>query len=147
MATMTKTLQNLTELIPYGEKYDRKLPLKEITKMIRKELKPLIKLGFKFSVTTKDYSSIRITIKETGVLVLFNPHYDQQASWEFSVGKRNSFETGKDPRELWTEEGKQLGKYLKRIGNQWNYDNSDLMTDYHENHYFLFIMVGSTILS
>ncbi len=126
---------------PYGQHYDSNLEIKQITKNIRKELKPLAKLGFKFSVRS-EWGSLTVAIKIRVLVipedwVLFNPHYDQQAAWEFSVGQRTSFDPSKDPREVFTELGKQFGTCLKSIANQWNYDKSDSYTDYYENNYFL----------
>ncbi len=143
----TNTFDFLNDIKPYGLKYNRDIELKEIAKMIRKELKPLVKLGFKFSVRTKHYTTIDIKIIDIPIdFILYNPYYDQQASWEFSVGKRDSFEPGKDPRETITPLGKKLSKYIKSLANQWNYDNSDIMTDYFDNNYFLFVMGSSGIL-
>lgn len=135
---------NIQEMKPYGLKYNHNLRLKEITIEIRKELRSLVKLGFKFSVITKDYTSIYIRIKETpSSFDLLNPHYDQQISWEFSVGKRTSFFDGKDPREQYTKEGKRLGEYLRSIGNQWNKQDEIHCI----RNYYLFVVIGGTILA
>ena len=93
----TNTFDFLNDIKLYGLKYDQEIELKEIAKMIRKELKPLVKLGFKFSVRTKHYTTIDIMIIDIPIdFILYNPYYDQQASWEFSVGKRTEFDPEKD---------------------------------------------------
>ena len=136
--------QLINEVKSYGKLYDRELRTKEIAKMIRKELKPLIKLGFKFSVKTDQgmmHSSIRIkilVIPES--FVLYNPYYDSNSRWI------NSWENGKDPRPFLTDNGKQLVDYIKSIGEQWNYNNNDLMTDYFDENYMLFIVGNSGVL-
>ena len=131
----------LMDVKPYGNKYDREIDLKDIAKMIRMELKPLIKLGFKFSVRMRDYSAIYIRVKELPKdFELYNPYYDQDLAWKIRNTSGIGFETGKDPRPLYTDEGLILGKYLRAVGNQWNFDKSDIQTDYFHNNYFLFII-------
>lgn len=134
----------INQEIPYGNLYDRAIRTKEVSKMIRKELKPLTKLGFKFSVKTDQgmqHSSIRVkilVIPES--FVLYNPYYDNNARWI------TSWENGKDPRPFTTDEGKQLIKYIKSIGEQWNYNNNDLMTDYFDENYMLFVVGARGVL-
>ena len=135
---------------PYGQHYDSKLEIKQITKNIRKELKALTKLGFKFSVRS-EWGSLTVVIRVRVLKVpedwvLFNPYYDQQIAWEISVGQINSWEAGKDPREIFTELGKQFTKCLRSLANQWNYDKSDSYTDYYENNYFLTVTTESGLL-
>jgi len=122
----------------YGQHYDSNLEIKQITKNIRKELKALIKLGFKFSVRSHEGITIRVR-----VLVvpedwkIFNPHYNQELAWKISVGQITSWFTDEDPREVYTELGKQFGKMLRTLCNQWNYDKSDSSTDYFDTNYYL----------
>lgn len=135
---------------PYGQYYDSNLEIKQITKNIRKELKALTKLGFKFSVRS-EWGSLTVAIRVKVLIipedwVLFNPHYDQELAWKISIGQINSWETGKDPREVFTELGKQFGKTLRTIANQWNYDKSDSYTDYYENNYFLTVSTVSGLM-
>ncbi len=128
---------------PYGQYYDdnKNLEKKQIAKNIRKELKALTKLGFKFSVRT-EWGTLSATIRVNVLAIpedwiIYNPYYDNQKAWEINVGRVTSWETGKDPREVYTELGKVFGSMLRTLCNQWNYDNSDSYTDYYENNYFL----------
>ena len=139
--TKQEIMTILNNIKPYGEKYDGNIIIVEITKMIRLELKNLTKLGFKFSVRHRDFSAITIKVlKIPKDFVINNPYYDQQAAWELQVGKGNGFEVGKDPRPVYTENGLKLSAYLRSIGNQWNFDKSDIQTDYFHNNYFLFVI-------
>ncbi len=138
-------IQNLRK--PYGQYYDSNLEIKQITKNIRKELKALTKLGFKFSVRSH-WGTTTVTIRVNILIVpedwiLLNPHYDQELAWKISVGRISSWETDKDPRGRYTELGKQFWQTLTTLCNQWNYDNSDSYSDYYDNRYFLQIKAPS----
>ncbi len=132
---------------PYGQYYDSKTEIKQITKNIRQELKALTKLGFKFSVRSH-WGTTTVTIRVNILIIpedwiLLNPHYDNQKAWEINVGRVTSWETDKDPREIYTELGKQFRQTLRTLCNQWNYDNSDSYSDYHDTNYFLQIRAPS----
>ncbi len=145
--TMNKQIETIQQQLlltlkkPYGQHYDSNLEIKQITKNIRKELKGLTKLGFKFSVRS-EWGSLTVAIRVRVLIIpedwiLFNPHYNQELAWKISVGQITSWETGKDPREVYTELGKQFGKTLRTLCNQWNYDKSDTQTDYFDTNYYL----------
>jgi len=124
-----------------GQYYDSNLEIKQITKNIRKELKAFTKLGFKFSVRL-EWLTTSVAIRVNILVIpedweLFNPHYDNQKAWEINVGRITSWETGKDPREVYTELGKQFGQTLRTLCNQWNYDKSDSQVDYFDTNYYL----------
>jgi len=136
---------NLVEKLrkPYGQYYDSNLEIKQITKNIRRELKNLTKLGFKFSVRSH-WGSTTVAIRVNVLIipddwVLFNPHYDQELAWKISVGQITSWFTDEDPREVYTELGKQFRQTLRTLCNQWNYDKSESQTDYFDTNYFLTI--------
>ena len=133
----SNTYDFLNEIKPYGLKYNRDIELKDIAKMIRKELKPLVKLGFKFSVRTKHYTSIEIRIIDIPIdFILYNPYYDPDLAWKIRQTSGIGFETGKDPSPVYTELGLKLGKYINAIGYQWHYGNE--LT--RQNSYFLFVI-------
>ncbi len=138
---------------PYGQHYNNNdrnknnnLEIKQITKNIRKELKALTKLGFKFSVRGNS-RTIRVKVLIVPEdWIIFNPHYNQELAWKISVGQITSWYTEEDPREVYTELGKQFGKTLRSIANQWNYDNSDSYSDYYEYNYFLTVTTESGLM-
>ena len=107
-----------------GEKFDRNNPerfnLTWITSQLRKDLKKFNKDGFKFLVS-KGYSgeSISIKIKQFPKSIL---KIDEIPS------------RGNTPNQFFDDD---LIFELEKIGNAYNYDNSDSMTDYFDRNYYL----------
>jgi len=114
----------------YGGKYDKNLSLVAIAQKIRADLKnealknPLFS-GSKFSVRKTGYNSLTIEIKEIG----FNPYNPERIKLDLE-NDRSYGET------IYTAQGKDLETRIKHIANAYNFDGSDLSTDYfHVNFY------------
>lgn len=107
-----------------GEKFDKNNPerfnLTWIISQLRKDLKKFNKDGFKFLVS-KGYSgkSISIKIKQFPKSIL---KIDEIPS------------RGNTPNQFFDDD---LIFELEKIGNAYNYDNSDPMTDYFDRNYYL----------
>lgn len=107
-----------------GEKFDKNNPerfnLTWIISQLRKDLKKFNKDGFKFLVS-KGYSgkSISIKIKQFPKSIL---KIDEISS------------RGNTPNQFFDDD---LIFELEKIGNAYNYDNSDSMTDYFDRNYYL----------
>ena len=107
-----------------GEKFDKNNPerfnLTWIISQLRKDLKKFNKDGFKFLVS-KGYSgeSISIKIKQFPKSIL---KIDEIPS------------RGNTPNQFFDDD---LIFELEKIGNAYNYDNSDSMTDYFDRNYSL----------
>ena len=107
-----------------GEKFDKNNPerfnLVWIISRLRKDLKKFNKDGFKFLVS-KGYSgrSISIKIKQFPKSIL---KIDEIPS------------RGNTPNQFFDDD---LIFELEKIGNAYNYDNSDSMTDYFDRNYYL----------
>lgn len=107
-----------------GEKFDKNNPerfnLIWIISQLRKDLKKFNKDGFKFLVS-KGYSgkSISIKIKQFPKSIL---KIDEIPL------RRNT------PNQFFDDD---LIFELEKIGNAYNYDNSDSMTDYFDRNYYL----------
>ena len=107
-----------------GEKFDKNNPerfnLTWIISQLRKDLKKFNKDGFKFLVS-KGYSgkSISIKIKQLPKSIL---KIDEIPS------------RGNTPNQFFDDD---LIFELEKIGNAYNYDNSDSMTDYFDRNYYL----------
>lgn len=107
-----------------GEKFDKNNPerfnLTWIISQLRKDLKKFNKDGFKFLVS-KGYSgeSISIKIKQFPKSIL---KIDEIPS------------RGNTPNQFFDDD---LIFELEKIGNAYNYDNSDSMTDYFDSNYYL----------
>lgn len=107
-----------------GEKFDKNNPerfnLTWIISQLRKDLKKFNKDGFKFLVS-KGYSgkSISIKIKQFPKSIL---KIDEIPS------------RGNTPNQFFDDD---LIFELEKIGNAYNYDNSESMTDYFDRNYYL----------
>ena len=107
-----------------GEKFDKNNPerfnLTWIISQLRKDLKKFNKDGFKFLVS-KGYSgeSISIKIKQFPKSIL---KIDEIPS------------RGNTPNQFFDDD---LIFELEKIGNAYNYDNADSMTDYFDRNYYL----------
>ena len=107
-----------------GEKFDKNNPerfnLTWIISQLRKDLKNFNKDGFKFLVS-KGYAgkSISIKIKQFPKSIL---KIDEIPS------------RGNTPNQFFDDD---LIFELEKIGNAYNYDNSDSMTDYFDRNYYL----------
>ncbi len=116
-----------------GEKYEevKSLSTTDITKLIRKEIREKYK-GMKISVTSEHFSggsAINITIKECG----FNPINTEWNPKEEDMQLRKS---------KYNEEGESLLKELEEVANKYNYDRSDVMTDYFDVMFYLHVNYG-----
>jgi CRISPR/Cas system CSM-associated protein Csm4 (group 5 of RAMP superfamily) len=114
----------------YQETKDKSL--KEIAQLIRKDLKQYTdnckKLGYdiKLSVKTQYYSmgqTIHVTIQDTN-FNLFNSNF-------------NPNEKINDNNEIYTNKFKKLNEVIHTICSQYNYDDSDSMTDYFSTKFYI----------
>ena len=138
-----------------GSKYNDQLGIKDIAKLVRKELKEKYP-KCKFSVRIQRYSggqSMNVALAEAD----FNPfatpnrrllkpinfrYFTEQEcldAWDKTIKEGyhdiNSFYIDDDYKL--NEKGKQLAKDMKEAVNQYNFDDSDSMTDYfHVNFYY-----------
>lgn len=117
-----------------GAKYEetKNLDITDIAKLVRKEIKETFP-ELKTSITTERYSmgrSLSVVVKESPV-PLKNPLYDSEFVWSIRVGKITSWnDEDNAKREYMTEEGKRVESAIKDIIGQYNFDDSDAMTDY-----------------
>ena len=113
-----------------GEKFNRDLDVKEIAKLIRKELKGIS--GLKTSVRIERYSmgrSINVSIKECG----FNPMNPERIKAE----KENPHVS--IDLSIYTKQGSDLKDKIQSIVDQYNFDDSDSMTDYFNVNFYGFV--------
>ena len=130
-----------------GGKYQdtRKLGMTEITKLIRDEIKLLRKLGKQAATAAGSEGALKISDPigdapaeiKIGIRQL---HYGSMKIWVKGIpqewgwvrGERNGY-----PCWLATDALKALGRELSSLGNAYNYDNSDIMTDCFDRRYYL----------
>lgn len=129
-----------------GEKYEAtsKLSMTDLTARIRDEIKLLRKLGkqaqagasegaLKISEPIGDApASIRIGIRQLhyGSLTIWVKGIPQE--WGWVCGERNGYACW-----LATDALKALGQELRDLGNAYNYDNSEIATDYFDRRFYL----------
>ena len=103
-----------------GSKYQevKNLSVKEIAKLVRKDLKQFN--DCKFSVTS-DRNSITVYLINS------------------SLDKLTSNEDYKETGIRFVVFEKDFGNKLKEILNQYNYNNSDIMTDYSDVKFYSYI--------
>ena len=117
----------------------RNLPVVEICKMMRRELKSVFGKTAKFSVRKTSYSSIRVEVKSAhqdyfktleefeaehlGLKLEGNPLYDCLKN-QFLDNDYNALSD-------------EFTSVVEKICNAWNFDNSDPYTDYFDVNYYL----------
>lgn len=109
----------------YGKNYDANMDIKDIAKEVRKMLKAEMP-EFKFAVCIDRYAggqSLNIGIKEV------------PAGFRFVQENPKDFERDYRPF-VWTEELRDAQEKARAIGMRFNYDGSDIMTDYFDVNYY-----------
>lgn len=120
----------------YGKKYDSNLDIKEIAKLVRKDIKAAVKAGklppLKCGVRISRFSggqSLSVTVKEVGFQVV-NPEFTKGV--EEGLNSYTLYHTV----GLYTEQAQEALSTLRSIADAYNFDGSDTMTDYfHVNYY------------
>lgn len=107
-----------------GSKHEntKDLDITEIAKLVRKDLKQTFGKDFKFSVTIDRYSmgqSLNVEIKTSPRNYLNSIRVLDECS----------------DASRFIEEGFEVLSLVDKIINNYNYDNSDVMTDYFDNKF------------
>lgn len=118
-----------------------KSDLKDITKAIRKEARAFAKtFGCTVSVTRKNYSTIRVTVvssernhicPEFRAWAVANPD-GSAVSYQMENGMNRTV-------AQFTDWANELLTGLEAIASQYNWDKSDIMTDYFNCNFYQFI--------
>lgn len=121
-----------------GSKFDKNLRTVEIAKLVRKDIAEAIKAGKLPKIKTSirsDHRSISIRIVEVpGDFVLYDEeHIRAQA--------RNEYQPGSS----YTEGASALLKAIEAIADEYNRDNSDMMVDYFDKHFYLTVQYDHDI--
>lgn len=120
-----------------------------ITKRIRDEIKLLRKLGKQAAAGTADAAlklldpigdapaDIKISVRQPhyGSITITLSNIPQEWGWRW--GKRNAWDGDTCERWIATDALEALGRELNALANAYNYDNSDMMTDYFDRRYYL----------
>jgi hypothetical protein len=116
----------------YGDKYNDKLNLKDIAKLIRQDIKKHVEMGClpagKYSVIMRHWSSISITVKNTEDIDIYTPEYVEDVKNNVAV---------RDWRKAYTLAAEDTIKTMERIAWAYNYDGSEIQTDYFNVNFYL----------
>lgn len=140
-----------------GSNYSSSLTVKDIAKIIRKELKAHFPTC-KFSVTS-DVRHLSIALMSDVKTPFTDPNMD--VAIDVSSGKpaspedimhwwKNSVEKGYETVSIYhidndyklTDDAKTLFKFVKSLANSFNFDESDAMTDYFHTNFYLDLSIG-----
>ena len=141
-----------------GINYDRDLTTKDISKLVRKELKALYP-DCKFSITT-DYNQINVCLMSadnTPFEIDNNIDYNLLAcrdNWRNAEQLQNDFESIRresylqvnhfhiKTASLLNEKSKELFTMIKDILDSFNFNDSDCYTDYFHSNFYVNLAVG-----
>ena len=130
------TLKNKTNM---SQSELRHLSTKEINKMIRKALKDEFGKKMKFSVRKTGWNSIRIEVKKAdATFFMTREEFEEENSYSrvnFSWNWENMVH--RFERNDYIALKPEIREKIETIANQWNFDNSDIMTDYFDVNYYL----------
>lgn len=128
-----------------GTKYEetKQLDIKEVAKLIRADIKKEFP-GIKASVKIERFSmgqAINVVVKESAE-PLKNPLYDGVFDWKIRTGQITSWPSEDNvKRDSITEEGQHVAKGVKDIVESYNFDDSDMMTDYSHVRFYSHVRI------
>ncbi|HBG2133550.1 TPA: hypothetical protein KPJ62_003920 [Clostridioides difficile] len=120
------------------EHYSNYLSIKDIAKIIRKYVKEIYP-NYKFSVTTSSAglsSTISVSLMEAPCNVFNEDFYLQEDYLQVNYYHIN---TNKKLNKI----GKNVLSDVYSLLKNYNYDNSDAMTDYFDTNFYMYINVGN----
>lgn len=127
----------------FGAKYDPSRSLTDIAKMIREEIKFLRKIGNLESDGTVAIPSPIADMPASIKVSVRQPHYGSINITLSGIPAEWGWVRGTDHRECWRGEHwmrtpalEALLKELKALMNAYNYDHSDIMTDYFDVRFY-----------
>ena len=129
--------------ITYGSKYEsvKGLPLREVTKLMRKDVKAAVKAGelpadFKYSVSIWAGSVNLVATASRAIYAAEPDTYDFPVAFNYETGEYVGTYGSRR-----TVEATKVYETLTAIANAYNYDGSDVMTDYFNVNFFRFVRV------
>lgn len=135
----------MTERI-YGEKYNPELKVKDIAKLVKKEIKEKYK-NIKVSARTRGYSSININIqlpKEQYKAVDEDDLTNSAMYYEVEMRAGREGKTIPEflkERNFLNKKAKAIEKDIDSMLLAYNYDGSDIMTDYFDKNFYGFVNI------
>jgi hypothetical protein len=122
-----------------GVKYDRNLDLKEIVKLVRKDVNEAIaqgklpKMKYSLRMSRRGAWSIRLVVTDLDKAILENALTEDA---RLHLDQNNGSLFGFPPYRTYSEAYNETMGLLKALLEAYNYDNSDIMTDYFNVNYY-----------
>jgi hypothetical protein len=122
-----------------GSKYNRDLDIKEIAKLVRKDVNEAIKSGklpqmkYSLRMERRGAQSLRLLVTDLDKAVLENAVTEDA---KHHMNENNGSLYGFPPYRTYSEEYNNTMGLLKALLEAYNYDNSDIMTDYFDVNYY-----------
>ena len=116
----------------------RHMPLKEIAKEIRKNLKAEFGKTIKFSVRCRDYNALTVNVKKANENLFMSAEEFEKSHSRYKMTNPAIYENLKyrfDRRDYIALKEDVYEKIVE-IVNEYNFDNSDPYTDYCDVNYF-----------
>lgn len=124
-----------------GSKYDKSMTMNDIAKAIRKEIADALPAGFKVSVRQNNSTgSSAIRAEITAI-----PSDQQLFSSEYLAHVIENGESEPFRGERYSPAVLGALSDIKRIADQYNYDNSDSMTDYFDVNFYFNVSVDHSL--
>jgi len=134
-----------------GERYDRNLRVKDITKIMRDYVK-FVYPNFKFSISKSDYNSIHISMMEAPVNMFKSPEevptVDQWGR-ESDDYKKTIAQGCCQVNHYYimdcvilTDYAKSVMSDIYKMVSSYNYDDSDSQTDYFDTNFYVNLSIG-----
>lgn len=144
-----------------GELYDTNMSRKEAAQLLRKRLKkefPQIKVAVRMnngrainvfirSVPFQVYSTPYLLAKKSNDYTNYNAYIKQYTPNYIAINEKGEHVTVERPTcPEFTLQGEKLLRKLEVIANEYRYDDSDLMTDYFETNFYIFIKYDQNLV-
>ena len=127
----------------YGYKYNPELKVKDIAKLVKKEIKDKYK-NIKVSARTRNYNTIAINVqlpKEQYKAVEKDDltEYQDIEMWARRDGK--TIPEYLKERKILNKEGEVIKKDIETMLSMYDYDGSDILTDYFDRNFYSFVNI------
>lgn len=114
-----------------GENYSSSMSMDDLTKIIREYCRGHYP-DCKFSVTRKHYDSITVALMEAPFEAI-----DPEKVGEYEI-EHQHIQSYKQA----TSEAREILRDIERFGESYNYDHSDVMRDYFDRGFYLWVEIG-----
>lgn len=130
----------------YGYKYNPELKVKDIAKLVKKEIKDKYK-NIKVSARTRNYNTIDINVqlpKEQYKAVKGDDLTEGATYQDIEMRARRDKKTITEylkGRKILNKEGEIIKKDIETILSMYDYDGSDILTDYFDRNFYSFVNI------